>query len=105
MKLKEAMKIMDDGWMRRVKGYRIRFQKQVNGRWVTDYFPDEKQKPLSSEVSAWELARRFATSKQPHHNETAQGKVVNLYVVDDLGNPVRFYGTNELKVFNSREIE
>jgi hypothetical protein len=105
MKLKEAMKIMDDGWMRRVKGYRIRFQKQVNGEWVADYFPDEKQKPLSSEVSAWELARRFATSKPPNRQEPGGGEVANIYVVDDLGNPVTFYGTNELRVFNPREIE
>jgi hypothetical protein len=105
MNLKEAMKIMDEGWVRRRKGFRIHYQKEVDGEWITDYFPDENQKPLSSEISAWELARRFAIVEQPHSGESGHGEIANVYVVDDLGNPVPFYGTNKLKVFSARENE
>ena len=79
--------------------------KEIELRLTTDYFPDEKQKPLSSEISAWELARRFAIIEHPHSKETGQGDIANVFVVDDLFNPVPFYGTNELKVFNAREDE
>ena len=105
MKLVEAMKIIDDGWMRRLKGYRVHFQKRENSQWVTDYFPDQGAKPITSEISMWELARRFAEATTSEGPETNDGDIVNIYVVDDLGNPVTFYATNEPKIFNYREIE
>ncbi len=105
MKLKEAMKIIQDGWVRRLKGYRIHLQKRVNSEWITDYFPDQDQKPVTSEISAWELARRFAEATKSESAEMSDGAIVNIYVVDDLNNPVRFYGTNQNKIFNARDME
>ena len=100
MKTKEAMKIMDDGWVRRLKGYRVHFQKRVDGEWATDYFPDMEEKPMPSDISTWELARRFAEATKPEKSENTDGDVVNVYVVDDAGDPVKHYGTGQLEVFN-----
>ena len=103
MKLKEAMKGMNEGWIRRRKGFRIRFEKRVESQWVTDYFPDKGEKPLPSEVSAWELARRFAESNPSGGEEIQEGDIVNISVVDDLDTVVNFYGTNEPRAFNPRK--
>ena len=104
MKLTDAMKIIDDGWVRRLKGYRVRFQKKEGAKWVTDYFPGQKAKPITSEISTWELARRFAEATASDNSETIEGEIVNIYVVDDLGNPVTFYGTNQPRILNYREL-
>ncbi len=104
MKLVEAMKVIDDGWVRRLKGFRVHFQKRENSQWATDYFPGQKAQPITSEISIWELARRFAEATKSEGPETTDGDIVNIYVVDDLGNPVKFYATNQPKIFNYREI-
>ena len=104
MRLKEAMKSIDEGWVRRHKGYRIRFEKKVDSEWVTDHFPDPEEKPLTSDVSAWELARRFSETALNQGEESGEPEMVNIHVVDDLGNPVRFYGTNALMIYNERTV-
>ena len=103
MKLKEAMKAIDEGWVRRLKGYRIQFQKKVDSEWITDHFPDPQEKPLTSDISAWELARRFSEAGRNKDDEADEPDMINIHVVDDLGNPVRFYGTNELMTYNKRD--
>ena len=104
MKLKDAMKNIDQGWIRRRKGYRVSFERRVGDGWVSECFPEEKEKPMSSDVSAWELARRFAQANRPDGTELEEGAVVNISVVDDLGQPVNFYGTNKPQVLNRREV-
>ena len=61
-------------------------------------------KPITSEISMWELARRFAEATKSEGLEANDGDIANIYVVDDLGNPVNFYATNQPKIFNYREI-
>jgi len=105
METKDAMKIISDGWVRRLKGFRVHLQKRVNSEWITDYFPDKEQKPFSSETMAWELARRFAEATKSDSPEVDDGEIVNIYVVDDLDNPVKYYGTNKHMILNPKDIE
>jgi hypothetical protein len=105
MKARDALKIIDDGWIRRRKGFRVCFQRRADAEWVTDCFPTEREKPLPSDVATWELARRFAAATKPGTPGANEGEMVNIYVVDDLGEPVRFYGTNQSEVFNRRDVE
>ena len=100
MKLKEAMNTIDEGWVRRLKGYRVHFQKWEDNQWVSDFFPGENAKPMTSLVSAWELARRFSAAGKPSGGKTGAGHVINIYVVDDQGNRVKFYGSDPELVFN-----
>jgi hypothetical protein len=104
MRIKEAMKRIDEGWVRRHKGYRVQFQTKVDSEWVTDHFPDLKEKALTSDVSTWELARRFSEAARNKGDETGELEMINIHVVDDLGNPVRFYGTNELMIYNEMDV-
>lgn len=105
MKTLDAMKIIDDGWIRRLKGFRVHFHAWKNSQWKPDCFPGEKAKPLTSEVSAWELARRFAEAGNPDSNALKDGDSTNIHVVDNMGNRVKFYGTGQFLVLNEMDIE
>jgi hypothetical protein len=100
MKLKEATKVIKEGWVRKQKGFRIRFEKRVESQWVEDFFPDKEESAIKSEVAAWEYARRCARSTESDRPEEKDGAMVNIYVVDDLGKAVRFYATSQLTVLN-----
>ena len=51
---------------------------------------------------AWELARRFAEATRRKAAGEAEGDISDITVVDAKGSPVRFYGTNAIRVFNPR---
>ena len=42
MKTKEALKIIDERWVKKRKGFRVHFQKMVNAELKTDYIPPEE---------------------------------------------------------------
>lgn len=103
MKVSEALKVIDDGWVRKPKGFRVHFQKQEKSEWVTEYSPGEKEKPLDSDVVAWRLAWKLSQAGKSNTSEMNEGDIINIYVVDDSGNPIKFYGTNELTVLSECE--
>ena len=102
MELKEAMKIIGAGWIQRPKGFRVRFDRRQGEQWFSDFFPAETETLLSSDVMAWELARRFAEATRKGVTGEAEGDISDITVVDHKGSPVRFYGTNAIRVLNPR---
>ena len=105
MKVNEALKVIDEGWLRKPKGFSVHFQRQVDSEWVTEYAPGEKEKALDSDVVAWRLAWKLSEAAKPDTTEMKKDGLVNIYVVDDLGNPIKYYASNQFEVFNRREIE
>ncbi|MFC1825204.1 hypothetical protein ACFL9T_21030 [Thermodesulfobacteriota bacterium] len=105
MKLKDVVNIVDEGWVKKEKGYRIHFQRRVDSEYLTEYAPGEEEKPLDSEVTTWRLAKNLYNATQGDHPENADGEIVNIYVVDDSGNQIKYYATNQFDVFNPRDIE
>ena len=104
MKVKEALKIIDEGWVNKVKGYRVHLQKKVNSELITDYVPGEGEKPLDSDVVAWRLAWKLAEAAKSNGPEIADNEIVNVYVVNDTGDPIVYYGTNRFEVFNPKGL-
>lgn len=102
MKTKDSMKIVDEAWVKKRGGYRVRFQKIENSEIVTDHCPDEKDKPLDSDVVAWRLALRLAKATRRSGSNIEDGELINLCVVDDTGEPVKYYATNQFEVFNPK---
>jgi len=98
MKIAEMLKLADDYWIHKPGGFRVRFQKRENGQWVTDYMPGLEDVPLDSDVVAWRSAWKMFQSSRP-----GEGELVNLTVVDDKDNPVRYYATGGFDVYNPRE--
>jgi len=99
MRLKETIKIIDEGWVRKCMGYRVHFQKRNNGDIITDYVPGDEEKPLESEVVAWRLAWKLAQAKNKIGSEMKDKEIFNIFVVDDFNNPVKHYATGKIEVF------
>jgi len=104
MKVSEALKVIDGGWVKKPKGFRVHFQKQENSEWVTEYSPGEQENALDSDVVAWRLAWKLAEASNSNTPDNADGAFVNIYVVDDSGNPIKYYASNQFEVFNRRDI-
>jgi len=102
MDLKEAMKMIGAGWIQRPKGFRVRFERRQGNEWISDFFPSEEEPLLTSDVMAWELARRFAEAIKKEATGEAEGEISSITVVDDKGRPVTFYGTDGILVLNPR---
>jgi hypothetical protein len=100
MNSKQAYKIIDAGWAKKRSGYRVQFQQKVEGKIVTDYFPDLDDGPWLSEVAIWRMAWRLAESRQSEPPDVDAGDLVNITVIDLEGNPVTYYATNQPEVFN-----
>ena len=105
MKVKDAVKIVDDGWVKKKGGYRVRFQKLEDSAIVTDYTPEEGDKPLESDVAAWRLAWTLAQASASQGDTVEEGELINICVVDDTGEPVKYYATNTFEVFNPKSGE
>lgn len=102
MELKEAMKRIGAGWVARPKGFRVRFERRQGETWVPDAFPSEGEALLTSDVMAWELARRFAEATRKGTPGEAEGDIAGITVVDEKGRPMMFYGTGAARVLNPR---
>ncbi len=105
MKIAESLKIIDAGWIRKNKGYRVHFQKKVDNEFIADHVPDLEGNLLDSDVAAWRLAWKLYQTTKSDIAENSEPEFVNIYVVNDLGNPVKFYVTNQLKVYNSKAAD
>ena len=98
MKIKELLEIADEKWVRKAQGYRVRFQKREGDKWVVDYMPGLEEPPLLSDVVAWRSAWKLLKSSRP-----GDGEFINLMVVDDRNEPVRYYANGRFEVFNAQE--
>lgn len=105
MNSKEAYEIIDAGWAKKPKGYRVRFQRQVDAEMVTDYFPDLDDGPWKSQVAIWRMAWRLAESRQSDPPDVNAGDLVNVCVVDHEDNPIKYYATGKFEVFNQINIK
>lgn len=105
MKVSEAVKIINEGWVKKRKGFRVHFEKKTGSEFITDYVPGEKEKPLESEVAAWRLAWKLSEATKSNDTEIGEEDLVNIYVVDEQGKPVKFYATDEPKIFNACDIK
>ena len=100
MKIGQALKVIDKGWVKKPKGYRVHYQRKTGERIDTEYTPDIGDAPLDSDVSAWRTAWKLQQSTLAENSEFGEGRAFNIYVVDDEGERVRYYKTNTFKVYN-----
>ncbi len=105
MKTKEALKIIDENWVKKRKGFRVHFQKMVDSELITDYVPPLEVKPLDSDVLAWRLAWKLAEATKTQTSDINDGEIINVYVVDDDGHPIYYYATNRPEIFNAKDVE
>ena len=104
MKISEGLKVIEKGWIIKPKGYRVKYQKLVNSQLITEYSPDLEDKALDSDVVAWRYAWKLYVATKSDSTEISDGELINISVVDDSDKPVKYYATNQLEVFNRKEI-
>jgi hypothetical protein len=105
MKSVEAYKIIDEGWTKKRTGFRVHFQRKIASEIITDYFPDMDDGPWLSEIAIWRMAWKLAESKKSDTPDISAGDLVNIYVIEDGGNPIKYYATNRFEIFNQINIK
>ena len=105
MEIKEGLKIIEDGWIRKPKGFRVRFHRQTETGTETVLSPPADAAPLNSDVTAWRYAWKLWQATRNGSQEGASGTLYNITVVDDQGNPSRFYGTGDFEVYNPKTFD
>lgn len=100
MKVTEALKVMDAGWVRKKKGYRVIFESRTGDTRTVDTMPGKEEAPLVSEVAAWRSAWKMAQANAPGNTALAGARLCNITVVDDEGVPVAYYATGRYKIYH-----
>ena len=105
MKVAEGLKVIEQGWIRKPKGYRVKFHKQTENGIEEGYSPPPKAAPLSSDVTAWRYAWKLWQATQADSETDGPGALYNIVVVDDSDQPIRFYVTSKPMVYNPKQTD
>ena len=105
MNIKELLEVVDKGWIKKPKGFRVHFQKMIDAELVTEYLPNPNEAPFESDVVAWRYAWKLHMATKSDSAEIAAGELVNICVVDDSDNPIKYYASNRFEVFNRKDAE
>ena len=103
VKITEGLKIIEEGWVRKPKGFRVKFDKKTESGVEVGYSPPLESKPLTSDVTAWRYAWKLGQATQVEAKAGTPGALSNITVVNDKGQPVQFYGTGDFEVYHSRQ--
>ena len=98
MKQADLLKPGDQAWIRKRKGFRVRSWQLVEEVRTEVLMPSESELPMDSELAAWRVAFKLSQNA----DVTADGLPVfiNITVVDDLGEPISYYVTGQIQIFN-----
>jgi len=102
MKITEGLKMIDAGWIRKPAGFRVKYEKLVDGRRVTEHSPPEGSALLDSDVTAWRYAWKLFAACRSEKTDIQENELVNIHVVDDAGEQVKYYATNKYDLFNPK---
>jgi hypothetical protein len=105
MKIADGLKIIENGWIRKPKGFRVRFHKLMEAGVEVGLSPPPDEAPLNSDVTAWRYAWKLWQATMQESPNGEPGTLYNITVVDDLERPFRFYGTGNFEIFNPKAID
>ncbi|WP_419660593.1 uncharacterized protein Dvar_09820 [Desulfosarcina variabilis str. Montpellier] len=104
MKVADGLKIIENGWIRKPKGFRVRFHQQTETGIDMVYSPPQEDTPLNSDVTAWRYAWKLWQATLDAAKQEAPGALYNITVVDDQDNPTLFYATGKAQIYNPKAI-
>jgi hypothetical protein len=105
LKITEGLDIIKRGWIRKPKGFRVRFDKRTETWIETVYSPSRDDAPLKSDVTAWRYAWKLWQATRAESEADGPGALYNIVVVDDRDQPVNFYVTCKQQVYNPRQVK
>ena len=102
MKIADGLKMIENGWIRKPKGFRVRFHRQTDAGLEAGLSPPPEAAPLTSDVTAWRYAWKLWQATQA---AAETGALYNITVVDDQDRPFRFYGSGDFETYNPKPID
>ena len=104
MKIADGLKLIENGWIQKPKGFRVRFHRQTEAGVEAGLSPPPDAAPLNSDVTAWRYAWKLWQATRAAVEAEAPGALYNITVVDDQDLPFRFYGSGEFETYNPKPI-
>ena len=104
MKIADGLKLIENGWIRKPKGFRVRFDRQTEAGIEAGLSPPADAAPLNSDVTAWRYAWKLWQATRAAAENGDPGALYNITVVDDQDRPFRFYGSRECETYNPTPI-
>jgi len=104
MKIADGLKMIENGWIRKPKGFRVRFHRQTDAGLEAGLSPPPEAAPLTSDVTAWRYAWKLGQATQAAAETGDPGALYNITVVDDQDRPFRFYGSGDFETYNPKPI-
>lgn len=105
MKIADGLKLIENGWIRKPKGFRVRFHRQTEAGIEAVLSPPPEAAPLNSDVTAWRYAWKLWQATRAAAETGEPGALYNITVVDDQDLPFRFYGTGDFETYNPQRID
>lgn len=105
MKITDGLKLIENGWVRKPKGYRVKFHRQTEAGVEAGLSPPSEAAPMNSDVTAWRYAWKLWQATRAAAEAGDPGALYNITVVDDKDRPFRFYGTGEFETYNPKHID
>jgi len=100
MKIADGLKLIENGWIRKPKGFRVRFDRQTEAGIEAGLSPPPDAAALNSDVTAWRYAWKLWQATQAAAETGDPGALYNITVVDDQDRPFRFYGSGDFETYN-----
>jgi len=104
MKIADGLKIIENGWVHKPSGFRVRFQQKTEDGVEIRYSPPREEAPLNSDVTAWRYAWKLWQSTMPAVEAGTPDALYNITVVDDQDKPCRFYETGNFETYNPKNF-
>jgi hypothetical protein len=104
MKIADGLQIIQNGWIRKPKGFRVRFHRQTEAGIEAGLSPPPETAPLDSDVTAWRYAWKLWQATRADAENGTPGALYNITVVDDEDHPYRFFGTGDFETYNPKRI-
>lgn len=104
MKIAEGMKLIKDGWVKKPKGFRVKYEKLLDSGKVTEYSPDLDDTPLDSDVTTWRYAWKIFKSTCEDSSLDKEKELFNIYVVNENDQPIVYYATGKIEIFNPKQM-
>ena len=104
MKIADGLKLIESGWIRKPKGFRVRFHRQTEAGIEAGLSPPPEAAPLNSDVTAWRYAWKLWQATRAAAETGDPGALYNITVVDDQDLPFRFYGSGDFETYNPIRI-
>jgi hypothetical protein len=105
MKIADGLKLIENGWIRKPKGFRVRFHRQTEAGIEAGLSPPPEAAPLNSDVTAWRYAWKLWQATREAAEAGGPGALYNITVVDDQDRPFRFYGSGDVEIYNPKPID